>query len=169
MRRPTVAALLLIGLLVAGRVATRVWGANPEVAGAHGPVSSFIMTVEGDSSLAPVGATTVVGEAAFRRRSTRSGAEFSLELGTISRDAAVLFAAAGLGPQGTGQYRVDDQAGSGAMHALIVTGSPGRTRAVYRAHSGTVTLRRDGNGTLEGSFELQSEIKVSGSFLAVER
>lgn len=127
------------------------------------------MTVEGDSGLASADGTTVVGEAGFRRRSTKSGGEFSLELGTISRDAAVLFAAAGLGPQAPGLYRVDDQAGSGAMHALIVTGSPGRTRAVYRAHSGTVMLRRNGDGTMEGSFELQSEIKVSGSFLALER
>jgi len=182
MRRPTVAAVLLIGLLVAGRVATRVWGANPDGLGAHGPVSSFIMTVEGDSNLASVGGTTIVGEAAFRRRSSKSGGEFSLELGTSSHDAAVLFAAAGLGPQGPGLYQVDDRAGSSAIHALIVTGRPSRTRAVYRAQSGTVTLRRNGEGIMEGSFELwgrgfsaehpledKAEIKVAGSFLALER
>ncbi len=183
MYRQTLAAVSLLGLLVAGRMATRGWGASPGIRSvSRSAVSSFIMTIEGDSGLTAVDAKVVVGEAGFRRHTSEGGAEFSLELGSTSPEAAVLFATTSPGPSKPGIYPVDDEPGSPALHALILTGSPTRPTGVYRARSGMLTVRMAGGGQMEGSFELQAGgftaedpmnervmISAAGTFLATER
>jgi hypothetical protein len=123
-----------------------------------------------------------VGEASFRRSGGDSGAPFSLELGSTSHDAAVLFAASGPGPVGPGIYTVDDRPGGAGLHALVVTGSPLKPSGVYRAQAGTLTMRAAADGRLEGTFDLRAlgftaehprhdhaVITVAGSFMATER
>lgn len=182
MRRSYLVIALLLGLLVAGRVGTRVWGSEAEPPAGYRPVSSFIMTIEGDSGLTAAGAKVVVGEAAYGRRSSKEGGHFSLELGSTSHQASMILSAEGLGPLGPGIYPVDDRPGSPALHGLIVTGSPSRPTGVYRAQSGRVTVHTIQDGQLEGNFEMWARgfnatnlmdenltITVAGSFVATER
>lgn len=170
-------AALLAGVLIAGRAGAR---ARSEMAATapttRAPVSAFILTIEGSSHL------VAVGEAGFRRGGSGRRGVFSLELGSNSHDAAVLFAASDTGPVGPGTYAVDDRPGSPALHALVVTGSPMQPTGVYRAQAGTLTLRAAAGGQLDGTFDLwalgftavrpqhdREVITVAGSFTAIER
>jgi hypothetical protein len=174
MGRLWIPAALLVPVLIAGKALSRTRGTAAPAA--RGSVSSFIMTIEGDSKI------VAVGEAGFWRDSGAEGTALSLELGSTSQDASVLFAATGHGPIGPGVYAVDDRPGGSAVHALVVTGSPTRPTGVYRAQAGTLTMRTAASGRLEGSFELralgfaadrpqqdQETITVAGSFTATER
>lgn len=176
MGRLWIPAALLVPVLIAGKALSRTRGTVPAAPATRGSVSSFIMTIEGDSNI------VAVGEAGFRRDSSGLGAALSLELGATGQDASVLFAATGSGPIGPGVYAVDDRPGSSGVHALVVTGSPTSPTGVYRARTGTLTMRAAADGQIEGSFELRAlgfaadrpqqeheMITVSGSFTATER
>ncbi len=165
------AALLIGPALVAGRSGV---GNRVQTAITKRPVSSFIMSIGNGSG------TTAVGEASFRRGPGNT--HFSLELGRGNQEGAVVFATEGAGPEAPGRYLVNDEPMSGSIHALVITGSATAPTGVYRAQSGTLTVRAVGDNELEGSFELdalgfraddpeqdQQSISVTGSFLATDQ
>jgi hypothetical protein len=108
----------------------------------------------------------------------RGSGPFVLTLGPESPTGAVIFTwPDGKRPE-AGTYALSD-AGTGAVRALVVTGSTTAPSGAYRARSGTVTVTRSSEDAIQGQFVIEAEgfqawdlgdegreLEVRGSFSA---
>lgn len=82
-------------------------------------------------------------------------APFVVTLGADSPTGAVLFTRPGGTRPEPGVYRIG-VAGEGAVHAMVVTGSPTQPTGVFRAHSGTLTVTESRGDFMAGYFEMEA-------------
>ncbi len=124
-------------------------------------------------------ALTLRGSAEFGSVTVGGGAgPFVLTLGAQSPAGAVVFTRPGGGRLGPGTYRVTEDS-AGAVHALVVTGSPTRPTGAFRARGGTLTITRSRRDVIAGRFQMEAVgfeaadpadedrmLSVRGSFIA---
>ena len=130
------------------------------------------------------GAVTALpdGGARFGMVSRQAGspAAFSLTLGVGDREGSVLISAPVEGELRPGSYPIRDDAETGTVRALVVTGPAERPTGTFRARRGTLTLTQVSDSTMSGRFELTAtgfltenpadetrSVTASGSFAAV--
>jgi hypothetical protein len=103
---------------------------------------------------------------------------FVLTLGAESPAGAVVFTRSTGARLERGVYKVSEDP-SGAIQALVVTGSPTRPTGAFRASAGTLTITRSRGDSIEGSFDIDAvgfdavdqgdetrELRVHGTFAA---
>jgi len=80
---------------------------------------------------------------------------FVLTLGAESAAGTVLITSRNGAPARPGTYALGEEP-SGAMQALVVTGSPTRPTGAYRARSGAVTITQVSPDAIVGRFEIDA-------------